>query len=89
VQLSNGVGVEDVSREGFAVYPNPAGDRLIVYGLPPAGCDARIYDMLGTLCLETHIGPQQETDISQLKRGIYFLMFTAAKNATVVRLVKE
>ncbi len=89
VQLTAGVGVGEVSMGCFAVYPDPAGDRLSVRGLPLAGCDARIYDMLGALCLETHVGPQQGTDISQLKSGVYFLALRTAKHATVVRFVKE
>jgi hypothetical protein len=89
VVLSNAVGVEDLSSSGYALYPNPARDRLIVYGLPPVGCDSRIYNVLGALCLETHLGPQQEMDISQLKPGIYFLMCTTATNPRVTRFVKE
>ena len=89
VQLTAGVGVADISMGSLAVYPNPAGDRLNVRGLPLAGCDARIYDALGALCLETRVGPQQETDISQLKSGIYLLALSTATKATVVRFVKE
>ena len=89
VVLSNGVGIGNVGNERFAVYPNPAADRLLITGLPAAGSDARICNVLGALCLETHVGQLQEMNISHLKPGIYFLMLTTATNATVVRFVKE
>ncbi len=89
VQLYNGVGVAESSTEDFAVFPDPAGDKLNVHGVPPSGCDARIHDMSGALCLETHLGPQQGADVSPLKSGIYLLTFTTAKSARTVRFVKE
>lgn len=89
VQLSNGVGIGEASAESFAVYPDAAGDRLNIRGVPPAGCDARIYNMQGALCLQTRLAPQQGTDIAQLKRGIYFITFTTMQHTTAVRFVKE
>ena len=68
--ISNGV--DDMSDEGFVVYPNPASGTLTVKGIPMK--EVSIYDLLGQkVRKETCHDSVIQLDITSLVAGVYVL----------------
>ena len=75
----------------ISIYPNPASNRITVAvpDLISNGSIMEIYNDLGQRILSFEMKqPQQQFDISALKRGIYYINLVGGKNKIVNKLVK-
>lgn len=87
--LVTDVGDRSNAEDGFALYPVPADDRLVLVGGLPSGAPLRVLDALGrTVGVQRTTGVRTELDISGLAPGVHFLQLPDAAG-TVLRFVKE
>lgn len=58
----------------LSVYPNPAGDYIVIKNLKTEDKQVRIFDAAGTLVKSVSIGNVvQHIEVSNLSRGLYFI----------------
>lgn len=93
IEIEN-LGYEDISGEGYKVYPNPAGKSIFVKKMPgtPLHYDWELYDANGKLVNRTFEFVQEdnyEIDVSYLTPGIYFLEITDAFGLNRIKIIKE
>ncbi len=75
---------EHLLEKPVKIFPNPASDYLFVEGLTPNG-KIEIYDVTGRLVLwKKTMNKRAKIDIRGLKKGIYLLQTTGAKNANTM-----
>jgi PKD repeat protein len=85
-----GIGIEEASWEGLALYPNPAVDKLFIRlpeGMPHA--EVQIMDMSGRsigapIALQER---EQTIDLTGLSAGSYLFQFTSEKGTKTERVV--
>ncbi|WP_309640793.1 T9SS type A sorting domain-containing protein [Flavobacterium sp.] len=76
------LGLEEISLESIAMYPNPATNQLVVNGLS-LNEKISIYDLTGKLLLQkTTYNATETIDTSHLKSGLYFI---SLENGMVIR----
>ncbi len=86
-EVSTSTGVDDL--HGFAVYPNPVSDRLIV-SLPGEQFDMEIYSLTGVKVIQKlNINGQAVLDMNGLSQGIYILKVSTQDKVLYSRIVKE
>lgn len=74
------LGIEDVVKNNFILYPNPAMNELNIKGDFDANESVTIYNMLGQTVLKKAVtSNEQSIDISSLSEGIYNIYFNNAK----------
>ncbi|MGV3697339.1 T9SS type A sorting domain-containing protein [Flavobacterium sp.] len=74
------LGVEDIVKNNFILYPNPATNSLNIKGEFDADESITIYNMLGQAVLRKAVVSNEETiDVSALANGIYNVYFNTAK----------
>jgi acid phosphatase type 7 len=68
-------GMNDIARDGIAIYPNPVSGILHIKGLSPNGSSTIfLKDLTGRKILEfTVTGTNSEINLSSFSKGIYFL----------------
>ncbi|MDZ7847577.1 MAG: T9SS type A sorting domain-containing protein [Owenweeksia sp.] len=66
---------ENLHTATVSIYPNPAGDYLLVEGLKNGPASLTIHDLSGRTVLETQVFPNRKLDISQLQTGNYLIYF--------------
>ncbi|MCF6129106.1 T9SS type A sorting domain-containing protein [Flavobacterium sp. AS60] len=82
------LGVEDVVKNNFVLYPNPASNVLNVKGDFDSSESITIYNMLGQTILTKAVTSNEESiDIASLAKGIYNVYFNKAKVA--YKFIKE
>ena len=83
--------VQDHSKFGFSVFPNPAMDRITI-DLPveEQGKQLEVVDLTGKVTI-THALTEYKTqlDISTLPAGIYFVRVAGDNTVQVVKFVKQ
>jgi hypothetical protein len=87
---TNVTDVKNMNSTQVQVFPNPANDKIIV-NFYPATNDAtiRIFSIDGKICGTHNIVAGNETDISNLKPGIYILELNNGDSIVRERFVKE
>ena len=81
-------GIEDIiSTEPF-FYPNPVQDRLYIV-LPEENNRLILFDILGTKIFDRNITGNYSLDMSELKKGIYFLKAENSKGNMTGKLIKK
>lgn len=74
------LGIDDVVKNHFVLYPNPAATVLNVKGDFDSNESVTIYNMLGQSVLRKVITTTEESiDVSSLAKGIYNVYFNTAK----------
>ncbi|MCF6133329.1 T9SS type A sorting domain-containing protein [Flavobacterium wongokense] len=82
------LGIEDVVKNNFVLYPNPAANVLNIKGDFDANEKVTIYNMLGqTIMTKAVTSNEQSIDVSSLAKGIYNVYFNTAK--ATYKFVKE
>lgn len=74
------VGNED---KGIQVFPNPAGDEVLIKTDRSGRGSLSVFDMTGRLSLSKHLdswGTEERLDVSSLPSGAYYLVFQNDKN---------
>lgn len=76
----------DLASEGFAVYPNPAGDFITISSKSKVIEDIEVFNVLGqrVMALDMDGTTRQTVDIASLKAGLYMLKINGA---TTKRLI--
>jgi hypothetical protein len=87
---TNVTDVKNINSTQIQIFPNPASDKIIV-NFYPASNDAtiRIFSIDGKICSSHNIISGNETDISNLKPGIYILELNNDDGIFRERFVKE
>ncbi|QBZ97561.1 T9SS type A sorting domain-containing protein [Flavobacterium sangjuense] len=82
------LGVEDVVKNHFVLYPNPASNVLNIKGDFDTNESITIYNMLGQTIMTKGVTSNDESiDIASLAKGIYNVYFNNAKVA--YKFIKE
>jgi hypothetical protein len=80
----------DITTKSFAVYPNPANDKIVVSGLiPNINNELEIVNMNGQIVKKLSViytENDSEIDLSDLPKGIYMISVTG--NSNKIKLVK-
>ncbi len=76
--------------EKIKIYPNPAKSELIadnIHGITMI----EIFDVTGNKCLNEVCGEHEQAiiEVSQLKKGVYFIRFISAGATVMKRFIKE
>jgi predicted small secreted protein len=82
------LGISDVVKNNFVLYPNPAANVLNVKGDFDSNESVTIYNMLGQTVMRKAISSNEESiDVSALAKGIYNIYFNSAK--ATYKFIKE
>ena len=79
--------VEDISVQGYSIYPNPADDHLFIGGLNEHD-HLTIHDLTGKLIFAGR-GNQDGLDIGNFQSGIYVVKIDTAQGVMVGKFVKR
>jgi len=79
--------VDDISVDNLSIYPNPAFDRLFIKSSNIETRKFKVHDMLGKTILRGAINTNASIDISNLKRGLYFLKIE--NSFTSLKFIKQ
>jgi hypothetical protein len=86
IVAKNCIGIQNINQKGFAVYPNPAIDKLFIETQKSA--TIKLIDILGQTVLEQTIPMgSSEINLSQLPQGAYELIINAGGQITAQKLV--
>jgi Zn-dependent metalloprotease len=78
--ITPSLGVEDVVKNQFVLYPNPASNVLNIKGDFDSNESITIYNILGQTILKKTVTSNEESiDIASLAKGIYNVYFNNAK----------
>jgi photosystem II stability/assembly factor-like uncharacterized protein len=88
VMIDDCTGIGEETNTGVRIYPNPASDKLSIFGLNNA--EVSLYDIHGNRvsCILNTSG-LTIMDIKSLNKGIYLLKVQQNGGVTTFRLVKE
>ncbi|KAF0128592.1 MAG: putative photosystem II stability/assembly factor-like protein [Bacteroidetes bacterium] len=81
-------GIEENNGKYFLVYPNPASKNITIQGLQEEIAHVKILDPLGNLKLENNF-TGNILNVSQLKKGIYFISISSKDKEQTQKLVIE
>jgi hypothetical protein len=89
VKLNHYDGIDENILDGIAVYPNPATDKLFIENTGHSVKAVEVRDPLGKnlVSLEQIRESEITVDISQLSRGIYFVILYGENDARSVKKV--
>lgn len=94
VTQSGNTGINELSQNGFSIYPNPAKDELFFNcNIENEGnLNIIIYDIVGNEVLRDNIvltksENKTKIDISNLKQGIYFVKVKSEKGFDVQKII--
>lgn len=74
------LGVNDVVRNNFSIYPNPASTTITIKGDNFENEEIEVYNMLGQKVIGKNLITNESTiDISNLANGVYVVYFINAK----------
>jgi hypothetical protein len=74
----------------FRLYPNPAGDHLILEGIPSGTERVEVTEMTGKSVISMRFSDtERELDISGLPTGFYFLNVIGSDHVSTASFVKE
>jgi len=75
--FDSNVSVSELSSnpgQTLKVYPNPAGEYVLISNIPGQAGKIRIYNVEGRLVIERTItGAEMSVDVSTLSKGLYFI----------------
>lgn len=89
LDIRSATGVADRTSSTFAVYPNPANERITLHGdLPEGNVLVTVQDAVGRNVLVQNrvLNAQADLDISSLNAGLYTVRLN---NGTAVRFTKQ
>ena len=79
---------EVLNPKEIEIIPNPALDQIRVISQKTSLLKVQIFSSNGTMFLETNPGPSGEINISELPRGLYFLVANENGNYQTLKFVK-
>ncbi|WP_396152749.1 T9SS type A sorting domain-containing protein [Flavobacterium sp.] len=86
--VQTNLGVEDIVKNSFIVYPNPANKAITIKGDNIENEEVELYNMIGQKVLHRSlIANESVIDISGLTNGVYLLYFVKSK--TSQKIIKQ
>ncbi len=90
VQVLSGVGINELSENGFGVYPNPAHDKINIQFLENTNSTISLFDQTGRLVIQKeNSGKVCNFDIANLEQGLYTLQIQNANRIFTRKIIKE
>jgi plastocyanin len=87
--IQDNVGLEDLTKQGFTVFPNPTTNSFTITSEKVINSNFRIMDGQGREVLTGTMNGQEHTmDISKLSKGVYSVVFEQ-QDLPVLSVVKE
>jgi hypothetical protein len=85
--LCSSVGIKQlaVNSNQIAVYPNPAGNYIMITSTQDIS-EIKVFDVLGKGVLNTK---EKEIDVSNLQAGVYFIQVKASDKTYTAKFIKE
>lgn len=78
--VQSNLGVQDIVKNSFVIYPNPASSSITIKGDGFDNEEVEIYNMLGQKVIQRALIANESTlDISKLANGVYSIYFVNAK----------
>ncbi|MAP55846.1 T9SS type A sorting domain-containing protein [Altibacter sp.] len=87
-QNSPVLGVKDHNEITFSLYPNPAGDEIIIAATGILIESISIYSMIGQKMVDFK-AESNRVDISSLSPGVYFIEIAASSGKAIQKFIKE
>ncbi len=84
IALGGTSGVNSLSNQHIAVYPNPAATSFSVEGLQKEGV-IKIYDVTGKKVIEKTIAPKEEISVSGWNKGVYIVKLNGMTSKLIVK----
>lgn len=82
--------VSDVNANQFALYPNPANDKLYIQGLQKSSYQIAIFSMEGKLVYSENLLDKNFVEINSLSKGNYIMKVIDANNtSSVLKFYKD
>lgn len=86
--VDSNLGIDDVSKNSFVVYPNPANTTITIKGDNLENEEIELYNMIGQKVLHRSlIANESVVDISGLTNGVYSLYFVKSKSTQ--KIIKQ
>ncbi|WP_299276881.1 T9SS type A sorting domain-containing protein [uncultured Psychroserpens sp.] len=86
---TNTLGVDDVTRNEFSVFPNPTTNNWTVIGTQTIE-SVQVYDVLGKQVVNvTPNANEVAIDASSLRTGLYFAKVSSATGSKTIKLIKK
>jgi hypothetical protein len=82
-------GINEVSREHFRIYPNPANNVVYISFAGEEAAVAEVFNGKGQLIKQAEIVSSTPIQISDLLPGIYFVKLTSGTATRIVKFVKQ
>ncbi len=95
ITVVNRVGIEDLEKAGWRIYPNPMDTYLMLKKTDDLSSNSvvRIYSATGSLVLQQDLnagmGGEFKLNVGQLSSGIYFLEMEENNEKLIFKLVKK
>jgi subtilisin family serine protease len=86
----NELAVEEVKKQSFVLYPNPAKDNITI-AFPTEIAEAKliVFNTLGQIVLEKEVKNNAAVSVEDFAAGIYNYRLTAQNNSLTGKLIKE
>lgn len=84
------ISINDLSFEDVEIYPNPASDKLYIKSVGTINYDVEILSLDGKLQIKNqNIADISETDISNLKSGLYLIRLSNNRKSMNLKFIKR
>ncbi len=85
IYVDQGVGIRDLQESAVQVYPNPSTGLIYIKGAESIQTD--VYNLMGKKIRSVFMNNKNQIDLSDLKRGIYFLKIKLKDNTIISRKI--
>lgn len=82
-------GVQDLLKEGIAIYPNPVHEHLTIEFTKGSQAIIYVSDAGGNIVLERRLTSTNQMDFSSLSSGLYFIKIQLADKVLYQKVVKQ
>jgi hypothetical protein len=87
--FSTANGLKDLQRVALTIYPNPVKDYLQLQMENTLGMQFKIYNLQGSLVMESNITSIESIDVSSLNQGLYFIELNSTDQVFTGRFIKQ
>ncbi len=81
--------IESFGDYGVTIYPNPSDDKIQIFGEFDLDSRYEITDIRGAVILVGELKSDQSIEISDLPKGLYFLIISTNKKIIAEKFIKE
>ena len=89
VQYKTPTGIDEVEKASWSLFPNPAKDKITLFGIPPKVRALILTNSVGAIVKESAI-VENKMDVSELVAGFYFItILDEDGNRSTVKFLKQ